>query len=608
MAKIHVMDDILANKIAAGEVVERCMNVVKELVENSIDANSTEIKIDLIDSGIKEITVIDNGVGMDKEDALLAFKRHATSKLFDEDDLFNINTLGFRGEALPSIASVSKVLLKTSTGKVGTKIVIEGGKLIENSKGDARRGTSITVKDLFYNTPARLKHMKSLYTELASITDYVDKIALSNPDIKFILTNNGNTLLNTDGNNNLLKTIKEIYGLSIVKRMIPVEASDNDYEITGYISLPEIHRSNRNGMITLVNGRVVRNINLNRVINDSYHSFKPDNRYPIVVLNITVDPSLVDVNVHPTKMDIKFSKFEELCNLISDMIKDILHKKTLIPHIEQNTEEKEKTINHYEEMTLDLNRVVENRISEEENPYSKVEEKLTINNDYIIKNSDENTKEEIIKENEIDYINNVVEEKKERLPEMYPVGLVHGTYIICQNEQGMYLIDEHAAKERCNYEKFMYMMGHPTKESIGLLFPLTIELSNSDFVIIKHNFDLLKSLNFNVEENGVNSIVIKSHPTWIPNGIEEETIRKIIEVIIRHENDFSITKFNEGIATMMSCKKAIKANTNITLAEMEQIISDLRKCDNPFNCPHGRPTIVYYSKYDIEKMFKRTGF
>ena len=300
MSRIKQMDEILANKIAAGEVVERCASVVKELVENSIDAKSTEIKIDLIEAGTKEIKVTDNGIGMDKEDAVLAFSRHATSKIKDEEDLFHITTLGFRGEALASIASVSHVHMETCTGDVGTMVEINGGKLDKVASAPSRRGTQIIISDLFYNTPARLKHMKSLYTELASITDYVNKIALSHPSIKFVLTNNGGMLLNTDGSGNLLKVIKAVYGIETVKKMVDVNISDDDYEITGFISLPEVHRSSRNTMITLVNGRVVRNQDLNRVINDSYHSYKPDNRYPIVVLNIDVDPTLVDVNVHPS--------------------------------------------------------------------------------------------------------------------------------------------------------------------------------------------------------------------------------------------------------------------------------------------------------------------
>lgn len=598
MAFIKVMDEILANKIAAGEVVERCASVVKELVENSIDAGSSEIKVELIEAGTKEIKVTDNGSGMDKEDAVLAFCRHATSKLIREDDLYHINTLGFRGEALASIASVSKVILKTATGDLGTIVNIDGGKIISVETGDARKGTIIIIRDLFFNTPARLKHMKSLYTELASITEYINKLALSHPDIKFTLVNNENVLLNTDGSGNLLKTINSIYGIDMVKKMLSVNGSNEDYDINGYITFPEVHRSSRNHMITLVNGRVVRNMDINRIINDSYHSYKPDNRYPVVVLEILVDPSLIDVNIHPTKMDIKFSKIEELMSLIEGIIKNTLKKTVLIPHIEIKEERLETQFPNYyrpqyNEQTLNLDRVCEVEIPYEtslETPY----------NEEVLPEADE---EPITIEISIEKT-----EDNEKLPELYPVGLVHGTYIICQNEKGMYLIDQHAAKERINYETFKKRLGNPNNESIALLFPFTIELVNNEYIVLKENFNILRKMNFEIEEFGINSIIVKSHPTWLPRGYEEEAIRRIIDIIVQQERSFSIEKFNESIATMLSCKLAIKANENITLLEMETLISDLRRCDNPFNCPHGRPTIIYYSNYDLEKLFKRSGF
>lgn len=588
MSKIKIMDEILANKIAAGEVVERCASVVKELVENSIDAKSTDIKVELKEAGTALIKVTDDGIGMDKEDAVVAFNRHATSKITDEEDLYRINTLGFRGEALASIASVSNVLLKTSQGEVGTLVNIKGGKVITVENTDARKGTIIEVTELFYNTPARLKHMKSLYTELASITEYMNKIALSNPNIRFTLINNGNTILKTDGSNNLLKTISSIYGMDVTRKMLEINGSDDDYEITGFISLPEVQRSSRNHMITLVNGRVVRNMDLNRIINDSYHSFKPDNRYPIVVLNISVDPSLIDVNIHPTKMDIKFSKMEELLILVEKLIKDKLKRQILIPEVEtivyndfedikeeikderktEIVEEVKKEKPKYEELTLDLNRV-----SEDTTTYIKEEK---------------------------------VEEK--RLPEIYPVGLVHGTYIICQNEEGMYLIDQHAAKERINYELFKEKLNNPTKESIAMLLPETIEFTNNEYIILKENFEFLNNMGFIIEEFGINSIVIKSHPIWLTKGFEIEQIKRIIELVINKEKDFDLAKFNDHLSATLACKASIKANTDISLDEMEYLINDLRKCSNPFNCPHGRPTIIYYSKYDLEKLFKRSGF
>ena len=596
MANIKVMDEILANKIAAGEVVERCSSVVKELVENSIDAGATEITVELEDAGTKMIRVIDNGKGMDKEDALLAFQRHATSKLKEEEDLYRINTLGFRGEALPSIASVSNIVLKTSTGEVGTIVHISGGKIINQTNGDARKGTIMSVNDLFYNTPARLKHLKSLYSELANVSDYMNKIALSHPNIKFTLINNEQVLLKTDGRGELLKTIKDIYGLEVVKKMFRVEASNNDYKVEGYISYPEVNRSTRNHIITIVNGRVVRNMDINRIINDSYHSYKPDNRYPIVVLEIEVDPSLIDVNIHPTKMDIKFSKMDMLMELISNMIKKVLDKKNLIPEVEVSRPklEEEKIIKNvkedkpkYQEFTLNLTRTEEN-----EEPY------VVINEDLIVKK--EEPKEEISEDKE--------EKQNERMPELYPVGLVHGTYIICQNEKGMYLIDQHAAKERINYEIFKKELGNPKKNKISMLFPLTLEFTNSEFIILKEHFDLLRDINIDIEEFGLNSVIIKAHPTWLPKGYEEQAIRKIIEVVLVTEKEFNIEKFNEKIAIMLSCKLAIKANMNLTLLEMETLINDLRKCDNPFNCPHGRPTTIFYTNYDLEKLFKRSGF
>lgn len=598
MPIIKVMDEILANKIAAGEVVERCASVVKELVENSIDAESTEIKIELLESGTKEIKVTDNGKGMEKEDAVLAFSRHATSKIKEEDDLYHIDTLGFRGEALASIASVSDVSLRTSIGDVGTFVHIKGGKVLEVTPSEARKGTIMCVKDLFYNTPARLKHMKSLYTELASITEYINKLALSHPDIKFILTNNGTNLLNTDGSGMLLKTIKSIYGITVARKMIEIKGESDDYMVEGFISLPEVHRANRNHMVTLVNGRVVRNTELNRIVNDAYHSFKPDNRYPITVLNITVDPSLIDVNIHPTKMDIKFSKMEELIKLIETLIKNVLHKKTLIP--EAVLEEKKETkVNHfvesvrkpiYQEQKLEFDIVKE----------PEYKETLEVNSDFVEKVEEQ---EEIILEHP-----EVVEEKKERLPDLYPVGLVHGTYIICQNDLGMYLIDQHAAKERINYEMYKKKLGSPKEGSISLLFPFTMELANNEYIILKENFEIMENMGFEIEEFGINSIIVKAHPTWLPKSYEEQATRKIIDVILEKEKEFTIEKFNEKIATMLSCKMAIKANMNISQEEMEALIKDLRLCDNPFNCPHGRPTIIFYSNYDLEKLFKRSGF
>ena len=585
MSKIKIMDELLANKIAAGEVVERCVNVVKELVENSIDAKSTEIKIELMDAGTKQIKVTDNGVGMDRDDAVLAFSRHATSKLKTEEDLYRIETLGFRGEALASIASVSEVVLTTCSNEVGTNVIINGGKIERVENSEARIGTVIEINNLFYNTPARLKHLSSLYAELANITDYVNKIALSNPNIKFMLINNGNTLLQTSGNGDLLKVIYAIYGLDITKKMLDIQNANEDYTISGYISLPEVHRARRNAMVTLVNGRVVRNQELNRIINDSYHSFKPDNRYPVVVLNIEVDPSLIDVNIHPTKMDIKFSNFDDLKELVKTTIQNRIKSINLIPHIE--VEEPEQEIESSIEKVL-------------EKP-KKTYEEITLDFDVPVK------EDTTIYQVNSDFLDDEVEEP-ERMPIMYPVGSVHGTYIICQNEKGMYLIDQHAAKERINYEICLEKLTSLDNKNIKLLIPLTFEYTTSEYIILKENLEFLRNMNFEIEPFGINSVIIKAHPTWIPKGNEEKAIRKVIELVIYKEKNFNIKTFNDHLAATMACKMSIKANDSLTLDEMKYLVEELRKGKNPFNCPHGRPTTIFYSTYDLEKLFKRSGF
>ena len=590
MSKIRVMSELLSNKIAAGEVVEKVVSIVKELVENSVDAGATNIKIDLKESGLREIVVTDNGIGMDHNDAVLAFQRHATSKLYTDDDLFSIKSLGFRGEALPSIAAVSEVILKTCQNEVGTLVHIKGGKILEEKNSDARIGTQITVTNMFYNTPARLKHLSSVYAELANVTEYVNKMALSYPKIKFILTNDEKELLNTDGSGNLLKVIKSIYGLDVAKKMLEINISNDDYEVSGYISLPEVNRSSRNHMTILVNGRVIKNQILNRVINDSYSSYKEDTRYPIVVLNIKTDPSLVDVNVHPSKQDIKFSNFEDLKELISNGIKNVIKTKLLIPKIEVKEEVPGPT---YENLTLNLER---NIVSESTDSDEK--ERLTklINFDYEPNN-------ELDIEDKEEYIEELPTEK---LPELYPVGLVHGTYIVCENEKGIYLIDQHAAQERINYEKFSYLLAHPNNDVIDSIVPIVIELPMQDYIIIKNNIDILDKLNIKVEEFGQSSLRVTSHPTWFTKGREEMTIRNILEMIKEEEKHFDLAKFLDHLAATMACKASVKGNTRITKEDMESIISQLRECKNPFNCPHGRPTIINFTIYELEKMFKRS--
>ena len=581
MSKIKVMDEILANKIAAGEVVEKTMNVVKELVENSIDAGSSEISIKLVDSGVKEIEVSDDGIGMDENDAKMAFSRHATSKLKNLDDLFYIESLGFRGEALPSIASVSNIRLKTSDGNTGTLVTLKGGEELTISRCDLQKGTTITVSDLFYNTPVRLKYLKNLYVELANIVEYVNKMALSYPNIKFTLINNDKTLLMTDGSGDLLKVIYQIYGADITKKMVSINGENDDYYISGYISYPEVNKSNRNSITTLVNGRVIKNNELNKIIVDSYHTYIPKDKFPIIVLNIDVDPILIDINIHPTKMDIKFSKMDALKELVESLIVKKLKELSLIPNISV--------------------RDVSN-ISEVKNQIRNTKEEIVTTEKYL----EEISFDFSINEDSKNYSSDdePVEEDTYRIKEMTPRGIVYLTYIIAENEDGMYIIDQHAAAERINYEKVLNAL----KENVvivDLLVPIKIELPTHEYLVVKENFSILEQYGFIAEEFGINTILIRSHPNWIMEDVAEECIRKVIDIISTKES-FDFDQFVWRMASTMACRMSIKANDYISYDDQVWLLNELRKCENPFTCPHGRPTIITYTKYDLEKLFKRS--
>ena len=564
MDKIKIMSTNLANKIAAGEVIEKCASVVKELVENAIDAGATQIRIDLLGGGLKEITVSDNGSGMSPKDAHLAFEPHATSKLYHADDLFFIDTLGFRGEAIPSIASVAQVTLKTAQDDAGTLLVIKGNQLIKEGKSAALKGTTITVNELFYNTPARLKYLKSETTELANIVALIEKTALAYPQIRFILTNNQKVICQTSGQNNLLKTISEIYGSDLATKMIAINASNEDYTINGYIAKPEVLKTSRNHMTTIVNHRVIRNNEINKAINEAYYTYKPETKFPVVVINITTDTTLIDVNIHPTKQDIKMSKSEQLLTLIQDTIKNALYNHLLIPQ--------------------------------------------GINSSIITDSDVEpvNYEQKVISFN-LGEADNIVGEKNGALKalSLEVIGAVHGTYIVAQNEEGMYLIDQHAAQERINYEKYLKALNSETIAQITPLIPINIELSTSDYLIINELLPNLVKMGFILAPFGINTFIVEAHPIWLKEGYEEASIRKIIDLLIAHHEHFDQFKFREQVAITLACKMSIKGNTRLSLEDMNALLEQLVMTDNPYNCPHGRPTIIKYTINDLEKLFKR---
>lgn len=584
MSKIQVMNEDLANKIAAGEVVERCLNVVKELVENSIDAKSSKIRVALKDSGILEITVADDGVGMDEDDATLAFSRHATSKLKSLNDLFHIASLGFRGEALPSIASVSKVELRTSTNDIGTYLYLEGGQLVKKERYPLEKGTTITVKNLFYNTPVRLKYLKSLSTELSLIIDYMNKMALSYPNIKFILENNDKELLNTTGDGNLLKVIYAVYGIDVAKKMIEINGENDDYVISGYVSYPEAAKTSRNVMTTLVNGRVIKNQALNRAILDTYHTYIPKDKYPVIVINVAVDPILVDINIHPQKMDIKFSKLDELLSLVTSLIEKKLKEILLIPHASVRNIE---TIYEVEDAL----------------PLEKPKSIFDDDNDIKIEKEVEEVTFDFQTDSE-QPIKDEIPHEEYRIKKMHPLGIIHKTFIVAENEEGMYLIDQHAIAERINYEKFMKELSKENKDTTDLLVPIKLEYPKDEFLKIKEYLDVLKSIGVYLEEFGDHTFLVRRHPTFIYKGREKDSIEKIISILLE-KGTFSKEKFIEKTATTLACRLSIKANDYISLEEADYLLETIRTCENPFTCPHGRPTIIAYSNYELEKKFKR---
>ncbi|MFF2449742.1 DNA mismatch repair endonuclease MutL [Neobacillus sp. NPDC058068] len=643
MRKIIQLDDALSNKIAAGEVVERPASVVKELVENAIDAGSTVIEIEVEEAGLAKIRITDNGYGIDEEDVLIAFQRHATSKIKDENDLFRIRTLGFRGEALPSIASVSRLEMKTSTGEgAGNRVVIEGGKVETFEKASSRRGTDILITDLFYNTPARLKYMKTIHTELGNITDVVNRLALSHPEVAFRLIHNERKLLQTNGNGDVRQVLASIYGMAIAKQLVPITGTSLDYKISGFASMPEVTRASRNYISTMINGRFIKNYPLAKSIQEGYHTLLPIGRFPIVLLNIEMDPMLVDVNVHPSKMEVRISKEAELNELVTTIIKEAFKSKVLIPtaytQVKKEAPKSEQTAFQLDEGTNDDQEIhrewsgavqtVQEYVQPTPAITQTVQETRTMptvpfadfpvrSETAVVAETEESPRsvfdptESFAPKQQVDLNENKIMESRvdndqmeSRVPRLYPIGQMHGTYIFAQNENGLYIIDQHAAQERLKYEYFREKVGQVQSELQDMLVPLTFEYSTDEFLKIMEYQHELEKVGVFLEEFGINSFIVRSHPQWLPKGEEKQIIEDMIEQLLAMKK-VDIKKLREEAAIMMSCKASIKANRHLRNDEIQALLDDLRKASDPFTCPHGRPIIVHYSIYEMEKMFKR---
>ncbi|WP_270171398.1 DNA mismatch repair endonuclease MutL [Paenibacillus sp. SYP-B4298] len=738
MAKIHVLDEQLANQIAAGEVVERPSSVVKELVENAVDAGSTTIDVAIEEGGLTFIRVRDNGAGIEADDLELAFLRHATSKLLDSRDLFRIASLGFRGEALPSIAAVAKVECVTAADDsgLGVKLLVEGGKVVSREAAASRQGTEMIVRDLFYNTPARLKYMKSIQTELGHISDYMYRLAMAHPGIAFTLKHNGTSLLRTLGNGDRLQVIAAVYGTTMARAMLPVAGEHPDYTLRGYVSKPEQTRANRNGMTTIVNGRYIRSFILNQSILQAFHTLLPINRFPLTVLEIGMHPSLVDVNVHPSKMEVRFSKEAELKEFVQQSVREALSGYVHIPsatvqterdkpaYVQQqisffrpdadsaSTKERQRGSLAFGESGqgagpaipagaaeklykpspllaagaelreradgaggLDGNAVADGsktvnpghepgfaaggEVSAARPPASAdawiaqtdsatgsiaaTAETARRADDWLRADgthgghqsggSQPNSSMELSQDtagaraaggsqavdsargsspgtgmtgtgraSEPTRASNA---NASAFPELSWVGQLHGTYLVAQNESGMYLIDQHAAHERIHYEYYYHKFGQPEEASQQLLVPHTLEFTTVEAEQLRGRLELFAQAGLEIEPFGTNAFLVRSHPQWLPKGDELEVIEEIAEWILAEKRAVDVGKLREKSAILCSCKASIKANQRLTREEGEALITRLAACNQPYTCPHGRPIVVHLSTYQLEKMFKR---
>lgn len=623
MSKILQLDEHLANMIAAGEVVERPSSVVKELVENAIDADATHIEIHLKDSGVEEIVVKDDGCGMAREDAKLCFSRHATSKIKNEYDLFRIQTLGFRGEAIPSIASVSTFTLLTNDGFVGTKVIYKGGHLEDISDASLNKGTTISVKGLFYNVPARLKYLKTLPQELASISYLVSKFILANPHISFTLTNNGRTIYKTLGNNDMMRIFGELYGLEVARNLISNSVEGHGFKANLTIVKSTISRSNKLEITTIINNRYVKSYPITEAVIEGYHTYIPEGRYPIALINITLDPTLVDVNVHPTKMQIKISNEEEISSSIRKIISSMLKEVSLIPEVNKDLTKSQALA--YTKPTIfdsDMKEDIPNETRKEEtlaNPYQELvkkreEERLNETNEIHSKLDDilnrftfeeEQTKESELKEEVAPRKKDTPSKNtKQELPYLEYCGQVHGTYLIFQNSEGMYLVDQHAAAERINYEYYLDVLSHPSPYAKPLLIPVNLAFTQSELISFTEHLAYFIDLGFKIDSSGPSSYFIREIPVWLHLDDTEDFILKTLS-LMQEDKTYSIQKYRDNIAASIACKASIKANAALTREEIDTMMMKLGKCENPYTCPHGRPTIVKFTTLELEKLFKR---
>ncbi len=589
MGKIVQLDTKLSNLIAAGEVVESPYSVVKELVENSVDAGSKNIEIILNDFGMSRIVVIDDGEGMDSEDVSLCFSRHATSKITNEFELFRIKSLGFRGEAIPSIASVSQMTIKSNNGFGGYEVIYKSGKLVSENKKASNKGTSVSVENLFFNTPARLKHIKTPNYELAKITELISKLAICFVDVCFKLSNDGKEIF-TSNETNLSKIMASIYSIEVGKNFITGKENFGTYSIELGLTLPHCTRARKNGVTVIVNNRVVLN---NKVLNsvlDGYRGYLEIGKYPIAVVRIDIDPLLVDVNVHPNKKEIRLSNENELC------IKLASYTKSLLDTSSNST----KSINN---IKYNIDYTIDNHPSVK---YVKETSKVKYHQENIfdrninVEEQDSTYKTEIISEEICDVSNN---NSDNYLFYLSYIGQLTSTYLLFEYQKSLYLMDQHAAAERINYEYYLDKLANPIINRQILLVPLVLDLTKDEFIFISDHINQLEKIGFTLDIGGESSFYIREIPEFILKDDKGDASVIINYLIDKGEIDLS--KYRGELAKSIACKSSIKANEKMSESSVRSLANQLAKCDNPFTCPHGRPTIIEISNNEIEKMFRR---
>ena len=606
MGIIRQLDEQTANMIAAGEVVERPMGVVKELVENAIDAGAKRITVSVEEGGIASLTVSDDGCGMDSRDAVNAFLRHATSKIRTSEDLWDISTLGFRGEALPSIASVSKLTLITSDGTDSTRVVIEYGKTVSVSAWPCNKGTEITVENLFYRTPARLKHLRSGAYENSLVQDVIMKFAMSHPEIAFRFVSSGREAFRTSGSGDLREVIFQCWGKEAAEAAIPVSFSDFDYQVDGYLVKPNITRASRNFMHIFLNGRMVKTYRLYQAVLDGYEDFIVKGRKPLCVLNIRMAPHLLDVNVHPSKWEVRISKENQLEYLLRDNVREALKNTMLAPNIRPAREPVQ-----YEQIPLETNLtfqkpfVTSSGKADAPAPVTAVrresEEPVFIPDEPVKKASYEKPQEK--PEESAEPVQTVPEAVVQKLPEMQVIGQLHDKFILCACEKGLAVIDQHAAQERVHYEQYCKALNQ-NPVMLECLVPVSLAAGDDLVRRIDELNAAAEDLHIEFEAFGHDTLLVRRIPAWMKDLEEEPFLQDVLDNF-RNERKSSYTKMEKKTIATMACHHSIRFNRSLTLQEMNEVVSQLNECENPYHCPHGRPTFVILEEKELAKEFLR---